>query len=500
MAAPERCDVLVVGAGLAGLYGALRAAGHGAAVTLVTKGTLRSSNSFWAQGGIAAAVADDDDPALHAADTMRAGDGLCDPAAVDVLCRDGVKRLYDLEALGIRFDRDPDGSLHLGLEGAHGRRRVLQVGGSASGRRMAEPLIARVLADPRIRVLEQTAVLSLAVSDNGCGGAFVLGRDELRRLHARATILATGGACALWSHTTNPPGAVGDGIALAFRAGARVVDLEFVQFHPTALAAGGARDGFLLTEALRGEGATLVTADGARFMPALHPQAELAPRDVVARAIDDQLRRGRTVYLDVGAIGPGRLADRFANIVSALAEAGFDLLAPGARVPVAPAAHYQMGGVETDLDGLTSVPGLYACGEVAGTGVHGANRLASNSLLECFVFAHRAADHAAFAAPVRVGDEPAPSGGGGERPPADLRERMWRDCGLERDGERLRALLVDLEARPQTSSTLVARLVALAALRREESRGGHFRTDFPLRDPALARRLTLDRDELAVLR
>lgn len=475
------CDVLVIGAGLAGLYAALRSAHHGRRVVLATKATLESSNSYWAQGGIAAAVALDDDPDQHAADTLAAGDGLCDPAAVRVLCEDGVRRLYDLEAYGVVWDREPDGSLALGLEGAHHRRRVLHVGGSASGRGLATPLIARVLTDPGVVVTEYATVTRLIAAEGCCGGAlgFVDGRPLA--ITAGRTILASGGACALYARTTNPPGAVGDGVALAFEAGARVADLEFIQFHPTALADGGGQP-FLMTEALRGDGALLVDDTGTRFMDGQHPQAELAPRDVVARAIDTQLRDGRTVYLDLTPIDPARLGERFANIAAALAERGID----PARVPVAPAAHYMMGGVATGLDAETTVEGLYACGEVACTGVHGANRLASNSLLECFVFAHRAADHASFADPIALA--PSSEAPAVEETPRAVREILWRDVGLVRDAASLDRALADL---PDGRAGLVARLIATMATNRRESRGGHYRRDFPERDPALAQRAFL---------
>ena len=305
----------MIGAGLSGLYCALRAAELGARVALVTKGSLRSSNSVHAQGGVAAAIGADDDPELHLQDTLRVGRGLCDEDAVRVLVHDGVERIGDLQRLGVRFDLDERGRPALGLEGGHSRRRVLHVGGSATGAGIAEQLIARVQAEPRIRVLEHTAVLSLAAEDGRVGGAWALGHDELRRLDAGATVLATGGAGALYAVTTNPPWATGDGIALAWRAGARISDLEFVQFHPTGLRAGSPRDGFLLSEALRGEGAHLLLEDGARFMLDEHADAELAPRDVVASAIDRRLEgRPRRHPRAWPTSTPSSIRGRFANL------------------------------------------------------------------------------------------------------------------------------------------------------------------------------------------
>ncbi len=487
MAAMERAsrssDLLVAGAGLAGLYAALRAAELGATVLLATKGSLRASSSFHAQGGIAAAVGRDDSPDQHFADTVRVGCGLCDAAAVRVLVDEAPARIADLERLGVAFDRE-DGALALGREGGHGRRRILHARGSATGAAIAETLIARVAESPRIRVLEHTAVIGLRATDGRCAGAWLLGHDELCGVDARMTLLATGGAAALWARTTNPPGSLGDGVALAARAGARIADMEFLQFHPTALDAG--ERAFLVSEAVRGEGAWLVDAGGERFMPAEHPDAELAPRDVVAAAIQRRLARGERSYLTVAHLDRERIRGRFANLVAGCADAGYDLLAE--PVPVAPAAHYLMGGVATDVHGQTSLTGLYAAGECARSGAHGANRLASNSLLECFVFARRAVD----AGLERAQGEPL------ETPPprpmararlAELRRRMWRDAGVVRNEAGLRRLLDWLEAQPDSNSALVARLVAEAALARTESRGAHRRADQPAEDPSLTRPL-----------
>jgi L-aspartate oxidase len=441
-------DVLVVGGGIAGLTAALAAAGE-ANVTVVAKAATPASSSWLAQGGIAAALDPSDSPAFHAEDTLAAGRGLSRPSAVRALTEEAPARIVDLADLGVEFD---DG---LGLEGGHQRRRIVHAGGAATGERVAHVLHRRALEHPRIAMLEGERVRGLWTSRGRCVGVVT----EDGPIAARATILATGGSAALWARTTNPPGAVGDGIAMAFRAGAAVADLELVQFHPTVLAEGG----LLLSEALRGEGAVLVDEHGRRFTD------ELAPRDVVARAVGE---RG-TALLDLRRID----RHRFSGLMERLASAGFDpALEP---IPVAPAAHYTMGGIVTDLEGRTELPGLYAAGECACTGVHGANRLASNSLLECLVFGRRAALAALEepGVPARL-DDPEPKRGD-EPPTHEVRTALWEEAGLVRDAAGLERLL--------GSPHLLTRLIARAALAREESRGGHFRLDFPAEDPAFCR-------------
>ena len=440
----EQSDLIVVGGGVAGLTAALCAAAE-AEVLLLSNGPVFSSNSYFAQGGVAAAVGEGDDPGLHAADTLRAGRGLCRESAVRTLCNQAPARIADLVELGVEFDDD------LGREGGHSRRRVVHAGGAETGKAIAKTLAARARAHPRITISEGEGAVALWSEGARCVGVVT----AKRVVTARATLLATGGYAALWERTTNPPGALGHGIALAYRAGAALADLEFVQFHPTALVG----DGFLLSEALRGEGALLVDDDGGRFTD------ELAPRDVVARAIAE---RGQA-NLDLRAIERGR----FPGLMATLERAGYD---PSREpIPVSPAAHYTVGGIVTDLDGRTTLPGLYAAGECACTGVHGANRLASNSLLECLVFGRRAALAAVAEAPVAAsGTPPAPD----PDPPVtlELRPALWQDAGVIRSAEGLERL--------RSVPALLPRLVAESALARRESRGGHFRSDYPTGDAA----------------
>lgn len=539
-------DVVVLGSGVAGLSAALSLTSpsrHRAPsrllrprrVTVITKGALESGSSPWAQGGIAAAIGPGDDPANHAADTVGAGVGLADPSLVAGLIEEAPEHIARLLDRGVRFDRLADGRLSLGREGAHSHHRILHAGGDATGAEMVRALIDSLIAEQAARGSIETVVDTFAedlvVEDGRVVGVLTRRADGKRLMHrAGAVVLATGGCGQLWSKTTNPAEVTGDGLAMAARAGAILADLEMIQFHPTALdvadlgAAGLEAGGAslpLLTEALRGEGAILVDGAGRRFMPSIDRRAELAPRDVVARAIYRRLARGEQVDLDAREAVGTAFPERFPTVWRACQRFGID--PRHAPMPVTPAAHYAMAGVAVDARGRTSLDGLWACGEVTSSGLHGANRLASNSLLEGVIYGARVAEDIAGASPppriaarpgsVRVprdSGRPRSSGRPGTGADADtgaatvratLRHRAWRDLGLERDRaglERLLDWLADRRidddgARVERGETLnllnVASMVAAASLAREESRGAHYRTDHPRADPTMERRM-----------
>ena len=470
LAVSRETDVAVVGAGAAGLYAALCAAREHASVVLVSATPLAQTASYWAQGGLAAALAPDDSPELHLRDTELAGRGLVRRSAAEILVADAPDCVRDLQALGVRFDADSSGGLALGLEGGHSVRRVVHAGGSATGRRVVRQLSALVAAEPRIAVLEGARARALWRSHERCAGLIC---DDGQIIAARAVVLGTGGAAAMWARTTNPPGSQGIGLLLAHQVGADLADLELLQFHPTAVIGIAGREGFLVTEAIRGEGATLHDSAGERFVD------ELAPRDEVSRAIQARLLQSgeQSVGLDMRAVDPAH----FPNVVSALRDAGLDPTRE--LIPVAPAAHYTMGGIVADLHSQSTLPGLYAVGESSCTGLHGANRLASNSLSECFVFARRAVAHAlAEPAPARqapsitelqqLSELPAPPIGN-----AATRDALWRDAGIVRSADGLQRLLDNPHP--------LVRAIARCALTRTESRGAHQRSDHPQRDPSL---------------
>jgi L-aspartate oxidase len=501
-----RGDFIIVGSGIAGLRAAVELAPAGD-IVIITKADPNESNTEYAQGGIAAAIGKDDSPERHAHDTMIAGDGLCDERAVRVLCEEGPRYTRELVEWGARFNRGADGRPALASEGAHSVRRVLHAA-DATGREIGRVLWDRISAVARIRVLKNTLAVSAIIEDGRwLGVRFIDAQGESGRAYGRATLLATGGAGQVFAQTTNPEVATGDGVALAYRAGARVADMEFVQFHPTVLDVEDAPR-FLLSEALRGEGARLVDASGEPFMFRYHPAADLAPRDVVSRSIVlESQRTAGPIFLSLRHLDADEVHRRFPMIAATCLKAGFDLARD--LLPVGPAAHYMMGGIETDLDGRSSISGLFAAGEVACTRVHGANRLASNSLLEGLVFGARSGR--AMLGVSRDADLPPPAfremGSGGFSGPfhemneADIRQVMWKSVGLFRDraslldaftvlheqhaalDDRLAARAVlDHDGWRRASLVTVASLIARAALRREESRGGHFRTDCPVRD------------------
>ncbi len=498
-------DALVAGAGLAGLFTALKLADAGCQVTVLA-GIPRKggATSTWAQGGIAAALGPDDSVDLHVADTLAAGDGLVDEAAARALAEDAPARIADLEALGVAFDRNADGSFSLGREGAHSRNRIAHVGGDSAGAAIMAALGKAASSHENIHILSGWHAADLFVERGVVSGLVTRGgvAPDAPTLifRADATVLATGGVGALYAVTTNPTGSRGHGLGLAARAGALVSDVEFVQFHPTAIAC--AEDPApLATEALRGEGATLLKADGSRLMEGVHRDLELAPRDIVAREIATEIARGRTVLLDCREAVGDRFAERFPSVYAACQRNGIDPVA--GTIPVAPAAHYHMGGVVSDLAGAASMPGLYVCGEVARTGAHGANRLASNSLLESIVFGARIADAIAVNSTSTRPPKNAPSGGAaptGPDPHAEqikaLRDSMSRNVGVARDASSLEETLslirgLEAQALPQASGynnmLAAAHLIVAAAYRRQESRGGHSRLDYPQTDERLAR-------------
>ena len=514
-------DFVVVGGGIAGLSAVVRLAGNGR-VLCVTKESFGESNTAYAQGGIAVAMGGEEDVALHLEDTLTAGDGLVNRDAAQMLVEQGPKRVEELLGWGTLFDRSPAGELLRTREGAHSLSRILHANGDATGREIARALLAHVqaLVGKGVTLQEWSTTVDLTVEGKGpearvTGVSLLRSDGTLEAVSAGAVLIASGGAGQVYSDTTNPAVATGDGIAMAYRAGAALEDMEFYQFHPTAFALEGAPR-FLLSEALRGEGALLVNEAGERFMPGVHPQAELAPRDVVARAITREGLKGK-VFLDMRHVQGVDLSVRFPGISSFLHSYGLDLAKD--LIPVRPAAHYLMGGIRTDVRGRTSLPGLYAAGEAACTGVHGANRLASNSLLEGLVFGAAAAETMLAESPKRLPSSLKQEARPRSLPPANepeteawiqqLRDLMWRDAGLLRDAEGLTraqsALTGMMRTLPRGGSrraiearnlyTLADSMVE-AALGRQESRGAHFRKDHPEKGPR-ARHSVLERGRLS---
>ncbi|MEK6223516.1 MAG: L-aspartate oxidase [Thermodesulfobacteriales bacterium] len=501
-------DFLIIGSGLAGLYAALYASRFGK-VILLTKSTIEESNSFWAQGGIAAAMDPEDSTWFHIEDTLRAGRGLCNREAVEILVEEGRDRVIDLIALGMEFDT-AEGGLELSLEGGHTKRRVLHAGGTSTGREVVRFLIAAVEKNPSITKVENTGVIKFLLDDKNCFGALALDQNFTPSLiYSKSTILATGGASALYKRTTNPKGSVGEGIALSYQAGAEITDMEFMQFHPTAFYSENG-ESFLISEALRGEGAYLLNNEGKRFMTKYSEYSELAPRDIVSRSIFLEMNKSgdNNVYLDLRHIESDYIIKRFSNIYNFCINNGVDVTKD--LIPVAPAAHYTIGGVRTGLYGETNIKGLFACGEVACTRVHGANRLASNSLLECVVFAKRAVDGALQA----LNDDTNTTYDMADLLKSELdfeysesqstalleykktvSQVLNSDVGIVRTGEGVQSAINKIEEISQSLGEFsgyyrlklqmvidVSLLIARSSLIREESRGVHIREDYPQED------------------
>lgn len=492
-------DTIVVGSGLAGLTAAFYASNYGS-VAIVTKSELDTSNSWFAQGGIAAVTSPEDSPASHITDTLTAGRGLCDHDAVEVMVTEGIDRVKELIDMGMPFDREGDQIL-LGLEGGHSHRRILHAGGDATGKKLTQFMLGKVKEKNNISSFEYTTVVKL-LNTGGCMAGlqaldFTTGQNILFR--SKAVIVATGGLSRVYSRSTNPHTATGDGIAMAFESGARLADLEFIQFHPSALALPG-KDAFLISEAVRGEGAWLLNREGNRFMTGLHPLAELAPRDVVAHSIFKEMQRtgSESVYLSLTHLDAAYVESRFTTIYHTLKEYGLDMTRD--LLPVAPAAHYMVGGIRSGLYGETNVPGLFVCGEAASTGVMGANRLASNSLLECLVFGKRASEKAARIVPGSCNLpelRPVIMNSTTDQLYVDLRNEMaglmMHNLGILREKSLMENALnrfneiLDQFGGPESdynklkikNMALLCSLISRSAIIREESRGGHIREDFP---------------------